>query len=188
MPRRKIFARELTEGVSCAYFLQKGVGIMEQFTPPPGEAERVVEQYGDMLYRLCLVALGSRADAEDAVQDTLLRYLQKAPAFASREHEKAWLIRVAANRCRDLRRFRLRHPHTGLEEVAGRCAEPGDRAVLEALMSLPEKFRVVLLLHYVEGYSTGQIAPMIGRTPSAVKMRLQKGRKLLEQAYGREEG
>lgn len=147
---------------------------MEQFTPPPGEAERVVEQYGDMLYRLCLVALGSRADAEDAVQDTLLRYLQKAPAFASREHEKAWLLRVAANRCRDLRRFRLRHPHTGLEEVAGRCAEPGDRAVL--------------LLHYVEGYSTGQIAPMIGRTPSAVKMRLQKGRKLLEQAYGREEG
>lgn len=188
MPRRKIFARELTEGASCAYSLQKGVGIMEQFTPPPGEAERVVEQYGDMLYRLCLVALGSRADAEDAVQDTLLRYLQKAPAFASREHEKAWLIRVAANRCRDLRRFRLRHPHTGLEEVAGRCAEPGDRAVLEALMSLPEKFRVVLLLHYVEGYSTGQIAPMIGRTPSAVKMRLQKGRKLLEQAYGREEG
>ena len=49
---------------------------MEQFTPPPGEAERVVEQYGDMLYRLCLVALGSRADAEDAVQDTMLRYLQ----------------------------------------------------------------------------------------------------------------
>lgn len=161
---------------------------MERFTPPPGEAERVVEQYGDMLYRICLVALGSRADAEDAVQDTLLRYLQKAPAFESREHEKAWLIRVAANRCRDLRRFRLRHPHTGLEEVAGRCAEPGDRAVLEALMSLPEKFRVVLLLHYVEGYSTGQIALMIGRTPSAVKMRLQKGRKLLEQAYGREEG
>ena len=124
---------------------------MEQFTPPPGEPERVVKQYGDMLYRLCLVALGSRADAEDAVQDTLLRYLQKAPAFASREHEKAWLLRVAANRCRDLRRFRLRHPHTGLEEVAGRCAEPGDRTVLEALMSLPEKFRVVLLLHYVEG-------------------------------------
>ena len=76
----------------------------------------------------------------------------------------------------------------GLEEVADQCAEPGERAVLEALMTLPEKFRVVVLLHYVEGYSTGQIAAMIGRTPSAVKMRLQKGRKLLEQAYGREDG
>lgn len=161
---------------------------MEQFTPAKGTPERVVEQYGDMLYRLCLVALGSRADAEDAVQDTLLRYLQKAPDFVSVEHEKAWLIRVAANRCRDLRRFWLRHPQTGLEEVAGRCAAPEDRAVLEALMTLPEKFRVALLLHYVEGYSTGQIAAMIDRTPSAVKMRLQKGRKLLEQAYGREDG
>lgn len=161
---------------------------MEHFTPPPRETERVVEQYGDMLYRLCLVALGSRTDAEDAVQDTLLRYLQKAPVFENREHEKAWLIRVAANRCRDLLRFRLRHPHTGLDEVAGRCAEPGDRAVLEALMTLPEKFRVVLLLYYVEGYTTGQIAGMIGRTSSAVKMRLQKGRKLLERAYGREDG
>ena len=161
---------------------------MEQFTPAKGTPERVVEQYGDMLYRLCLVALGSRADAEDAVQDTLLRYLQKAPVFESREHEKAWLIRVAANRCRDLRRFWLRHPQTGLEEVAGRCAAPEDRAVLEALMTMPEKIRVALLLHYVEGYSTGQIAAMIGRTPSAVKMRLQKGRKLLEQAYGREDG
>ena len=148
----------------------------------------LLEEHGDHLLRLCTLYLGDRSQAEDAVQDTLRRYLQMAPAFASREHEKSWLIRVAANRCRDLRRFRLRHPHTVLEEVAGRCAEPGDRAVLEALMSLPEKFRVVLLLHYVEGYSTGQIAPMIGRTPSAVKMRLQKGRKLLEQAYGREEG
>ena len=58
--------------------------------------------------------------------------------------------------------------------------------VLDALMALPEKFRLVLTLHYVEGYSTSEIAGMIGRTPSAVKMRLQKGRRLLEDTLGKE--
>lgn len=61
---------------------------------PPQAAQAAVEAHGDRLFRLCFVLLGSAADAEDAVQETLLKYLQKAPAFASAEHEKAWLLRV----------------------------------------------------------------------------------------------
>ena len=71
-------------------------------TLPQEKVERAIERYGDMLFRLCLVMLGNAADAEDALQETYLRYLQKAPAFADEEHEKAWLLTVAANRCRDL--------------------------------------------------------------------------------------
>ena len=82
-----------------------------------GNVERVVEQYGDMLFQICLVMLTNPGDAEDAVQDTLLRYLQKAPNFENAEHEKAWLITVAANRCRDMKRFFVRHPQTNLEEI-----------------------------------------------------------------------
>lgn len=146
-----------------------------------GDAERVVEQYGDMLFQICLVMLRNPGDAEDAVQDTLLRYLQKAPDFESAEHEKAWLIAVAANRCRDMRRFFMRHPQTNLEEIHALSCHPEDAGLLDALLELPEKFRMVLVLYYVHGYQTAEIAKIIGKSASAVKMRLLKGRKLLKQ-------
>lgn len=152
----------------------------------PQAAQATVEAHGDRLFRLCFVLLGSSADAEDAVQETLLKYLQSAPIFETAEHEKAWLLRVAANHCRDVYRRRTRHPQTSLEELD--LAAPGteSRELLDALMTLPEKFRVVLVLHYVEGYRVEEVAKIIGRTPSAVKMRLQKGRRLLAQQYGKE--
>mgnify|MGYP005788345785 CR=1 FL=1 len=93
---------------------------------------------------------------------------------------------VAANRCRDSLREAKRHPRVSMDELSGLGAEREDLGVLEALMALPEKFRLVLTLHYVEGYSTAEIAAMIGRTPSAVKMRLKKGRALLENELGKE--
>ena len=152
----------------------------------PQAAQAAVEAHGDRLFRLCLVLLGSAADAEDAVQETLLRYLQKAPAFESPEHEKAWLLRVAANHCRDVCRRRARHPQTSLEELDLPAPGADSRELLDALTALPEKFRLVLVLHYVEGYRVEEVAKIIGRTPSAVKMRLQKGRRLLAQQYGKE--
>ena len=152
----------------------------------PQAAQAAVEAHGDRLFRLCFVLLGSSADAEDAVQETLLKYLQSAPIFETAEHEKAWLLRVAANHCRDVYRRRTRHPQTSLEELD--LAAPGteSRELLDALMTLPEKVRAVLVLHYVEGYRVEEVAKIIGRTPSAVKMRLQKGRRLLAQQYGKE--
>ena len=147
--------------------------------------ERILDMHGDRLYRLCCMMLGNSQDAEDALQDTLLTYLQKAPAFRDDEHEKAWLLTVAANKCRDQLRYRIRHPQTDLDSLQ-LAAETNDTGILEALMMLPEKYRLVLILHYVEGYPVKDIAGMIRKTPSAVKMRLQKGRKLLEECYRRE--
>lgn len=144
------------------------------------DAERVVEQYGDMLFQICLVMLRNPGDAEDAVQDTLIKYLQKAPDFKSAEHEKAWLITVASNRCRDMQRFWVRHPQMNLEEIHAYSCQPEQHDLLDALLELPEKFRVVLLLYYVHGYQTVEIAAIIGKSASAVKMRLSKGRKLLQ--------
>lgn len=145
------------------------------------------ESYGNMLYRICLVSLGNAADAEDAVQDTFLKYIQKAPAFESGEHEKAWLIRVAVNTCKDI--IKSRRPQVDIDTLQGcavlHCAPlQGSGEVMAALMSLPEKFRTVLVLHCVEGYSVAETAELIGKSPSAVKMRLQKARRLFEEAYG----
>ena len=154
---------------------------------PVEAVEAALSRYGDLLYRLCLVTLRNASDAEDAVQETLLAYLARAPVFNSPEHEKAWLLRVAVNKCRDVQRFRLRHPQLDETLLQAQLPAEAPRAVMHALLSLPERFRLVLTLHYVEGYRVNEIAGMIGRSPSAVKMRLQKGRRLLEAAYRKEQ-
>ena len=155
-------------------------------TRPVDCIETVVSAYGDLLFRLCLIMLGNTADAEDALQETFIKYMRKAPVFKEAEHEKAWLITTARNQCRDILRFRTRHPQTDIETLQEASFEPSSSGILEALMSLPEKFCVVLTLHYVEGYRVEEIARMIHKTPSAIKMRLQKGRKLLEEKYRKE--
>ncbi len=153
---------------------------------PADEIERVMLTYGNMLFRLCLITLGNASDAEDAVQETLIRYMQKAPEFKEAEHEKAWLLKVAANTCKDILRFRSRHQMIDIEEIKEFTKDTSDSGILDALMTLPDKFRVVLVLYYVEEYSIEEIAGVIGRTTSAVKMRLQKGRRLLEETYRKE--
>lgn len=160
---------------------------MEHSSVRPADGiENVLQTYGNALYRLCLVMLGNEADAEDAVQETIIKCLQKAPPFADIEHEKAWLLKVAGNQCRDMLRFRSRHSQIDIDTLYDLSAESTDSGILEALMTLPEKFKLVLVLYYVEEYRIEDIAEMIGRTPSAVKMRLKKGRKLLEETYRKE--
>ena len=160
---------------------------MEHSSARPADGiETVIHTYGSILYRLCFVMLGNESDAEDAVQEAFIRYLQKAPQFENPDHEKAWLITVATNQCRDILRFRKRHPQIDSEYLQGLSTCSSDSGILEALMTLPEKLRLVLTLYYVEEYRIDEIARMIGKTPSAVKMRLQKGRKLLGEVYRKE--
>lgn len=150
------------------------------------DIEEIVHKYGNMLFRLCLITLGNANDAEDAVQETLIKYLQKAPCFRDAEHKKAWLIKVATNQCKDILRFKKRHPVVDIGEIKEFTGEEKDSGILDALMTLPDKYRTVLVLYYVEEYRIESIAKIVGRTASAIKMRLQKGRKLLLEAYRKE--
>ncbi|PWJ11624.1 RNA polymerase sigma factor [Ruminococcus flavefaciens] len=151
-----------------------------------GCAREAVEKYGDMLYRISLLILKNTADAEDAVQETFIKYFTKAPEFTDAEHEKAWLITVATNRCRDMLRYRSRH-ETESEEVLNTYAvEKSDSGILEALMELNDKYRIIMILFYVEQYKIDEIADITGVSVSAVKMRLSRGRKLLEEKYRKE--
>lgn len=153
---------------------------------PTDSIETIMHTYGNMLFRLCLITLGNASDAEDAVQETLFKYLQKSPKFENAEHEKAWLITVATNKCKDILRFRRRHPIVDIDEINEFTKDTSDSGILDALMTLPDKFRTVLVLYYVEEYKIEDIARIIGKTTSAVKMRLQKGRRLLREAYQKE--
>ncbi len=151
--------------------------------------EEAVIKYGDMLFRICLVMLCNEQDAQDAVQDTFCRYMERTAGFRDREHEKAWLIKVAANRCRDMHRKRSRHPEVQLTDVAEYCEIQEQSEVLTELMNLPEKWKEVVYLHYIEGYKTTEISRMLGITPNAVKKRMQRGRERLRfSLYGGREG
>lgn len=154
--------------------------------PAVGNPESVLAIHGNRLFRICLLLLGNEHDAKDAMQETMLKYLQKTSGFENFEHEKSWLVMVATNQCRDMLRFRLRHPQVELEYIKSLTTMPEGSEIMEAVMQLPEKYRVVLLLHYIEEYKVEEIAKMIGKSVSAVKMRLHRARGLLEETYRKE--
>lgn len=141
--------------------------------------EEVVTKYSSMLYRICVVMLGNEADAQDAVQDTFCKYLERKQEFRDPEHEKAWLIKVAQNRCRDMRRFLLRHPQAELDEITASYENPEHSEVLAELVALPMPVKAAVYLHYIEGYKTTEVSEILGISVNAVKKRLQRGRKLL---------
>lgn len=150
------------------------------------EIEEVLNKYGDLIFRTCLILLGNTEDAQDAVQDTMIKYIRKAPKFQDENHEKAWLLKVSSNRCKDIIRYRMNHSKFDVEILEQFSDESEDTGILEALMQIPEKYRLVLTLYYVDEYKIEEIAEIINRTASAVKMRLKKGRELLRKKYGEE--
>lgn len=140
-------------------------------------------QYGDMVYRIAMSILGNAEDAEDAVQNTYLRYYRKAPEFESKEHERAWLVRVAVNCAKSLCSVRNRHRHEPLENCH---AAVSGGTLLELLWCLPPKDRALLQLRYVEGYTSEEIARIMGGTGAAVRKRLERAKKRAEIIYKKE--
>ncbi len=150
------------------------------------EIKEAMDRYAHMVRRLCMVHLKNRADTEDIFQTVFLKYALCSTAFESVEHEKAWMIRVTVNACRDLLKSFFRSRCVSLEELEHRPAEvPGQhREVLEAVLALPEKYRQAIYLHYYEGYSAPEIAGLLGRNEHTVYTHLARGRELLRHALG----
>ena len=135
--------------------------------------------YSPAVYRLAMVYLGRYADAEDITQEVFLRLLCRAPTFADENHRRRWLLQVTANLCRDQLRGFWRKRVTELEDTIP-AAAPEEQEALASVMSLPEQYRLPIHLHYYEGYSVAEIAEILKLGPSAVKMRLKRGRELLK--------
>jgi RNA polymerase sigma-70 factor (ECF subfamily) len=151
------------------------------------QAEALLDRFGNSVLRLAYAYLHSMDDAEEVLQDTLLQYIRTAPAFESAEHEKAWLLRVAANLSKNRIRYnRLRDTDELSEELAGEEREDLS-FVWEAVRALPEKYREVIHLFYQEGCQTQQIAAILGENEATVRSRLSRGRErlkaVLKEAY-----
>ena len=144
-----------------------------------------MEIHGDTVYRLALCRMQNIADAEDVYQDVFLRLLQQTADWDD-EHLKAWLIRATLNRCADLHRFRLRRPVLALEEIPDMAAsgDPKDAELWDAVARLPEKLRTAVHLHYAEGYSTEEIAALLGVPAATVRTWLHRARRQLKDLLG----
>lgn len=154
-----------------------------------GEISRAVERYADMVRRICFCHLKNQADTEDVFQNVFLKYMLHDEPFESDEHEKAWLLRITINACRDyLKSFFLRST-VPLEVVAELEAEvPEDhREVLEAVLELPGKYKDAVYLHYYEGYSAAEIGRILGKKENTVYSLLSRGRRILRERLGGEE-
>ena len=136
--------------------------------------------YSDMLFRICMVYLGNKEDAEEAMQESFLKLIYKSPQFTSEEHEKAWLIRVTTNVCKDMLRSVWRKRVIKLEEVEGYYENPSDMHIMEEILKLPAKYKAVIYLYYFEDYAVNQISEILKITESAVKMRLKRSRDILK--------
>ena len=147
------------------------------------EVNQAIAQYADLVFRLCMVNLKNRADAEDVFQTVFLKYALHNRPFASAEHEKAWLIRVTVNACRDLLKSFFRKNTVSLDEAAS-AVSTEHAAVLEAVWSLPKDYRDAVYLHYYEGYTAPEIAAILKKNPNTVYTHLTRAREMLRDMLG----
>ena len=141
-----------------------------------------VELYGDMVFRLAYSYLKNRADAEDVMQETLLKLYTERKDFASPDHEKHWLIRVAVNECRKLLRSPWRRRTGPLDEAEEAAAfdRPAQSELFRQVMALPPKYRAAVYLYYYEGYSVKETAALLGAKASTVQTWLMRARGQLQ--------
>ena len=148
------------------------------------QAERMLHDHGNAVLRIAYSYLHNKADAEEILQETLVKFLKAVPKLESREHEKAWLLRVAANLSKDRIKYNsLRKTDELMEELA--AEEPDDLSfVWDGVRSLPVKYREVIYLFYYEGYSAAEISSLTGMKESTVRSNLTRGRKMLRTILG----
>lgn len=156
--------------------------------------EELYQQYANDVLRVSYFYLGDRQRAEDVTQDVFVRLMTTAPALEE-GREKAWLLKVAMNRCRDLwrgawmKRVVLGSPAFEMAPAPDDTERrEEEEAMMRAIHKLPASFREVILLYYYQGYGIGEIADMMGLPEGTISSRLSRARKKLESILKNEGG
>jgi len=141
-----------------------------------------IKCHQNTLYRTAIAMLRNKSDAEDILQDVFLKLYEKQPDFESAEHEKAWLIRVCVNMCKNRLKHSSRQTAELLLEGVADVGEEHSR-VLDSVLALPPKYRMAVHLYYYEGYNTSEISDITQQSESAVRKQLERARKQLKEEY-----
>ena len=174
--------------------VQLAVSLLPQKKPQATVQEKsnqmaadALDTYGNAILRCAYSYLHNMADAEEILQETLIKLLTAAPRFESETHKKAWLLRVAANLSKNRIDYNALRVSDELDENLAEEGREDLSFVWDAVKSLPVQFREVIHLHYYEGYSTAEIAKILGRNPATVRSDLHRGREklksILKEAY-----
>lgn len=141
------------------------------------EVASLYRRHIKMVYQICMMLMKNRPDAEDAAQNVFRKVMEDPKPFRDPEHEKAWFIVTARNECKNQLKHWWRTKRVGEEALEHLTWErPEDGELWEYILSLPEKYRMVLYLHYYQGYSTLETAEILGKNPSTVRTWLVQAR------------
>lgn len=145
------------------------------------EVNRAIDLYSDTIRRICMLHLKNAADTEDIFQTVFLKYALSDVCFENNEHEKAWLIRVTINACKDLLKSFWKHT-IALDEIIEQPSNisPDHKEVLEAVLSLPARYRDVVYLHFYEGYTAPEISQILHKNVNTVYTLLNRSKQMLQ--------
>lgn len=152
------------------------------------EVNRALDLYADTVRRICFMYLKNDADVEDVFQEVFLKYILHPSSFESDAHEKAWLIRVTINVCKDVLKSFFRKRVRSLEEINTEpfYMQEEEKELLEVVLQLPPKYRNVIYLFYYEGYTAVEIAGILKRSENTIYTWLDRARKELRKQLGGE--
>lgn len=154
---------------------------MQELSQRPGNNFPLkYNEYGSTLFRISMAYLGNREDAEEVMQEAFYKLLCNQQEFCDEGHEKAWLIRVTVNLCKDMLRSVWHKRVVKMEEIEKYYDQSSDFDIMKEILRLPSKYKAVIMLYYYEDYSVKQISDILKISDSATKMRLQRGRQLLK--------
>lgn len=151
------------------------------------EMELLYNKYKNSVYRLAFSYCKNTADAEDITQETFIKRFTTDIKFSDDKSEKAWLMKVTANKCKDLFKsitYKYFYYSVSLEEANLTYESSEESAVYHAVMELPPKYRIVIHLYYYEGYSVAEIGKILGKSDTAIQTRLYRARNLLKKLLG----
>jgi len=158
----------------------KGGGILlDEILFNDDYIHQLIDKYSDMLMRITYLHMKNKSDAEDIVQDVFVKLIEKPISFENSEHEKAWLIRVTVNLCKDRLKAAWFKKRVKID-VNCYSSNPKNSNVLSAILELPVKYRSIILLFYFEDYSIKEIAKILGIKEGSVGSQLHRARKMLE--------
>lgn len=165
----------------------KKYDIAERERPPlerelHAELADIYERQVDTIYRVCVSYTKTKADTEDCVSETFMKLLKSRQKFSTREHEKAWLIRVAINVCKDYLRRPVSVDYESIADTAMAEDTTEKQDVMSAVRALPEEYRAVVYLYYYEGYTLGEVAEILEISLSTVRRHMERALNLLREA------
>lgn len=140
-----------------------------------------LQKYSDIVYRICFIYLRNSPDIDDVFQEVFLKLLQKNLPFESEDHEKAWLIRVTINKCKDVVKGFWQKNINLVENVELPLKDSAGNELLQVVLSLPQKYKDVIYLYYYEEYTVPQMAKLLQRNENTIYSNLHRAKGLLKQ-------